>query len=359
MTEEVIYTFKRFILGNQDTQSAPPEFSLDVPMLQKICKDAQYQLSKESPILKLTGNFVVVGDIHGNLIDLLKIFIQAGSPEFRNYLFLGDYVDRGPCSIEVITLLLALKITYPNRIYLLRGNHELPSINSKYGFLEELTNKYDEKLWDLFNDTFDFLPLGAIINNHVFAVHGGISPDLDKLSKLDELKLPLSGKNLPKYIIDMLWSDPSASAKLNEYAPSFRGEGVVFGPGVLKKFLLENNLMKLIRGHQCIADGVSVLFNSDLYTVFSSSNYPGGNGNLCGILFLTESEITPYTFRLQSKSDKTDETSSLIRHLPTLKCQRAATTTGIGKRALIRSRLRELHFSSLSPLQAITSKPNI
>lgn len=122
--------------------------------------------------------FLTAGDTHGQFYDLLRLFTLAGFPPDSNYLFLGDYVDRGRHSIEVMCLLLAYKIKYPENFFILRGNHETDSISWMYGFYDECKRKYSVKLWKAFVDLFNCLPVAALINEKILCMHGGISRNL-------------------------------------------------------------------------------------------------------------------------------------------------------------------------------------
>lgn len=120
----------------------------------------------------------IVGDIHGQYYDLLKLLELGGDPEINKYLFLGDFVDRGCFSIEVILLLFAIKINYPKTVVLLRGNHECRSLTTYFNFRNEWLYKYDIDIFDRIMDWFDALPISCLVNNRFLAVHGGISPEL-------------------------------------------------------------------------------------------------------------------------------------------------------------------------------------
>ncbi|PSN49827.1 Serine/threonine-protein phosphatase beta isoform, partial [Blattella germanica] len=133
---------------------------------------------------------VFSGDIHGQYTDLLRLFEYGGFPPEANYLFLGDYVDRGKQSLETICLLLAYKIKYPENFFLLRGNHECASINRIYGFYDECKRRYNIKLWKTFTDCFNCLPIAAIIDEKIFCCHGGLSPDLQGMEQIRRIMRP-------------------------------------------------------------------------------------------------------------------------------------------------------------------------
>lgn len=137
--------------------------------------------------------FQIVGDIHGQFVDLLRLFDHSGWPPKSRYMFLGDYVDRGPQGLETFTLLACLKLKYPNDVWLLRGNHESDNVNKIYGFYDEVLQKYPEKfdIWELFVQTFNNLPVAGLVGKKIFGMHGGISPDLTNFDQVIYKKLLL------------------------------------------------------------------------------------------------------------------------------------------------------------------------
>lgn len=143
--------------------------------------------SRQTNILPLLQ---ICGDIHGQYYDLLRLFEYGGFPPEANYLFLGDYVDRGKQSLETICLLLAYKIKYPENFFILRGNHECASINRIYGFYDECKRRYNIKLWKTFTDCFNCLPIAAIIDEKIFTMHGGLSPDLNSMEQIRRVMRP-------------------------------------------------------------------------------------------------------------------------------------------------------------------------
>ncbi|CAG07207.1 unnamed protein product [Tetraodon nigroviridis] len=149
----------------------------------------------------------VGGDVHGQYYDLLRLFEYGGFPPESNYLFLGDYVDRGKQSLETICLLLAYKIKYPENFFLLRGNHECASINRIYGFYDECKRRYNIKLWKTFTDCFNCLPVAAIVDEKIFCCHGGLSPDLQSMEQIRRVMRPTDVPD-QGLLCDLLWADP-------------------------------------------------------------------------------------------------------------------------------------------------------
>ena len=170
----------------------------------------------QSSLLELEAPIKICGDTHGQYQDLLRLFNHGGFPPDANYLFLGDYVDRGQRSIETICLLFAYKIKYPENFFLLRGNHECASISRIYGFYDECKTRYNLKLWKGFTDCFNCLPISAIIGERIFCVHGGLSPDLKHFDQIRNITRPTDVPD-SGLICDLLWADPDETVSV--YVP--------------------------------------------------------------------------------------------------------------------------------------------
>ncbi|KAH0794686.1 Pph3p [Histomonas meleagridis] len=223
----------------------------------------------EPNVLRLDPPITLAGDTHGQLEDALKLFEVSGKVGDVRYLFLGDYVDRGLYSIELLCLLIAYKIKYPDRIYLLRGNHETQEVNSEYGFFDEINTKYGtEEIYNKCNDMFETLPLAAIVDNRLFCVHGGLSPDLNTIQQIEDYQR-VQQPELTSFVGNMLWSDPD---EVEDYERSERRSGYLFGEAHVEKFLKTNNLQKIVRSHEMV-DGYEEKFNGKLVTIWSAPNY--------------------------------------------------------------------------------------
>lgn len=238
----------------------------------------------QSPMcLDISGEFVTIGDLHGRVFDLMRILERFGMPPHRNYLLLGDYVDRGDFSLETIILIYLLKAIYPSNVYVVRGNHEVYALCSQFGFRDEVQSVYRSQLvFNAFVKSFGFMPIAARVNGDVFCVHGGIGPHTTTIDTI--LSVPRPIVEFDRDVVEeVLWSDPSS--EIEEFQPSKRGSGVVFGRAALNRFLEQNHLRMLVRGHQSIEEGVLFQIDGKVVTVFSASNY-AETPNPSGVLLL-------------------------------------------------------------------------
>ncbi|OAY81344.1 Serine/threonine-protein phosphatase PP1 [Ananas comosus] len=230
-------------------------------------------------------------DIHGQFADLLRLFECGGFPPTSTYIFLGDYVDRGKQSLETICLLLAYKIKYPDKIFLLRGNHEDAKINRVYGFYDECKRRFNVRLWKIFCDCFNCLPIAAIIDQKILCMHGGLSPELNSLDQLREITRPTE---IPDYglLCDLLWSDPDSDVQ--GWGTSDRGVSCTFGADKLVEFLEKNELDLICRAHQVVEDGYEFFAQRRLVTIFSAPNYCGEFDNAGALLSIDESLLCSF-----------------------------------------------------------------
>jgi len=236
-------------------------------------------------LLDLEAPLKIVGDIHGQYYDLLRLFEYGGFPPDANYLFLGDYVDRGPNGLETICLLLAYKIKYPENFFMLRGNHECSSINRIYGFYDECKTRYSLKIWKLFNDCFNCLPLGAIIEDKILCIHGGLSPDLKTLEQIRRIVRPTEIPDTG-LLCDLLWADPDT--EVQGWQENDRGVSFTFGGDVVENFLRRHEFDLVVRAHQVVEDGYEFFAKRQLVTVFSAPNYCGEFDNAGAMMSVDE-----------------------------------------------------------------------
>jgi serine/threonine-protein phosphatase PP1 catalytic subunit len=261
------------------------EVNLDVKEIKYLIQNAQKIVKSQPVFLELSPPLTVCGDIHGQYADLLRLFQLGGFPPNANYIFMGDYVDRGQQSIETICLLLAYKIKYEENFFILRGNHESAAINKLYGFFDECKRRYDIKLWKMFTDLFNCLPIAASIEDKILLVHGGISPEL---KNVDQLKHIVRPTDVPDegLLCDLLWSDPEKDVA--KWGPNDRGVSVTFGKSVLSAFLDKNDLDLICRAHQVVEDGYEFFGDKELVTVFSAPNYMGEFDNSGAIMLVDD-----------------------------------------------------------------------
>ena len=199
-----------------------------------LCEKAKELFIEESNVVIIDAPITICGDIHGQFDDLTELFVKGGKCPETNYLFMGDFVDRGFNSVETFLLLLALKVRYPDRITLIRGNHETRQITQVYGFYDECMRKYGSiNVWRYCTEIFDYLPISAIIDENIFCIHGGLSPTIDTIDEIRNIdrkhEVPHDGD-----MCDLLWSDPDQDQKGFGISP--RGAGYLFGEDVVNTF---------------------------------------------------------------------------------------------------------------------------
>lgn len=254
----------------------------------------------------------ICGDIHGQFFDLQQLFLTGGTCPDTKYLFVGDFVDRGLHSLECLLLLLALKVFFPDRMFLVRGNHESRQITQVYGFYDECLRKYgNANVWRYCCDVFDYLSLGAIIGDSILCLHGGLSPAIDWI---DQIRLIDRKQETPHDgpMCDIMWSDPEDG--LLGWASSPRGAGYLFGEDVVEKFIHTNSLKLIARAHQLVMEGYKKMFNDQLVTVWSAPNYCYRCGNVASIMQVDER--MDHQFIIFNAASNDDRTLQITRELP-------------------------------------------
>ena len=251
-----------------------------------IYRMAQEVLFEEGTVLNIHLPITICGDIHGQFYDLLHLFEIGGDPTNTRYLFLGDFVDRGYYSLETFALLIAYKVRYPDTFYMLRGNHESRQVNNMYGYYDEIVQRFGHAgPWKLSNEVFDMLPMAAIINNSIYCVHGGLSPEIrlaDQLALIERRQeIPLTGP-----LTDIVWSDPE---DITGWGKNTRGAGYLYGTKPTDEFCRNNEFELIVRAHQMMMEGYHYHFGgTKLVTVWSAPNYMYRAGNLASVMKIDE-----------------------------------------------------------------------
>ncbi|MFX1409211.1 MAG: metallophosphoesterase [Promethearchaeota archaeon] len=251
--------------------------------ISKILSKAKDIFKEENLLLEFNiddreENVYVIGDIHGNLDSLLTLIDIMKKSNPKLIIFLGDIVDRGIRQLECLIVILAFKILNPNRVFLLKGNHETLEMNQYYGFFQEFIQRFnDQNKFKEILEIYYILPFCATINSKTLCLHGGIPEDIEILKKLKGLKpqdIHSVFKSISDGLYQIIWNDPKEGLK--GFVDSFRGPGIkFFGEDVFNSFMEANNLKYLIRAHECFPEGYRWFFNNHLLSIFSSANYRG------------------------------------------------------------------------------------
>lgn len=308
-TESIINSVTNVFLENPILEKDKHiDWTLD--QIYGVCELAKEVLERDSPnaLLRLGSandheQWAIFGDLHGQyneMISLLKKFqrdwisIQPAQ-SFIKYLFLGDYVDRGDHSLEVMMSLLIWKIRCPDQVYLLRGNHECISVNQRYGFKNECISIFGLvdgiKVWRAINQVFEYFPLAAIIQDEYFCVHGGLCEQLITVEQIEQIELPYKVREGSNCLANnILWSDPDLENKVKDFQFNPK-RGPIFGHNAVEEFFAINSgLKKIIRAHQTAEEGFWTVFDDRVITVFSAPNYRGICNNWAGIMVIRQYE---------------------------------------------------------------------
>jgi len=234
-----------------------------------ICIAVREAFLSQPALVELSAPVKIVGDIHGQYTDLIRMFEMCGFPPNANFLFLGDYVDRGKQSLETILLLFCYKLKFPENFFMLRGNHECANVTRVYGFYDECKRRCNIKVWKTFVDTFNCLPIAAIVAGKIFCVHGGLSPSLTHMDDIRQIARPT---DVPDYglLNDLLWSDPADME--SDWEANERGVSYCFGKKVIMEFLQRHDFDLVCRAHMVVEDGYEFFNDRILVTVFSAPN---------------------------------------------------------------------------------------
>ena len=253
-----------------------------------LCTKSLEIFMEESVLLEVSAPVNICGDTHGQFNDLLRLFEFGGRPPETNYLFLGDYVDRGKNSVETMCLLLAYKIKYPKNVFLLRGNHESELINHVYGFYDECRRRYNIKTYKLFSDCFNWLPISAIVDDKILCMHGGLSPELVSLDRIRKIVRPTEVPD-KGILCDLLWSDPDKN--VDGWGNNERGVSVTFNEGIVYKIVEDLDIDLVCRANQVVERGFEFFADKKLVTVFSAPNYCNQFDNAGAMMLVDENLV--------------------------------------------------------------------
>ncbi|KAI1690801.1 calcineurin-like phosphoesterase domain-containing protein [Ditylenchus destructor] len=252
----------------------------------RICKLAVADFAQQSRLLRIESDrlpMTICADLHAHFFYLPLILRECGMPPANSWLFLGDYVDRGAFGVETICLLLALKLRYPQNVFMLRGNHEEFGINVTYGFFEECLERFNDhalnhRMFLAFQNVFNHMPLAALVGKRILGMHGGLSPELRNLSSIDEIPCP-TFTPMCGLACDLMWSDPVTAPERPGWTTSRRGVAYEFDDTVVQSFCQRTGVQLIVRGHQEKSRGYEIQAEGKIVTIFSAPDYVGKGGN--------------------------------------------------------------------------------
>ncbi|KAL3463522.1 Metallo-dependent phosphatase-like protein [Aspergillus heterothallicus] len=280
--DDVIARLRSLQKGISSATRGPRKaFCVEPSEIATICSEASKLFLLQPTLLELPAPITVVGDLHGQYTDLLRIFEECRYPPATSYLFLGNYISNGKYNLETIMLLLCYKLKYPHNIFLLRGNRECAAVNRVSSFYDECKHRSEKTVWKTINATFNCLPIAAVVSGRIFCVHGGLSPSL---SSLDDLRTITRPTDVPDegLLCDLLWSDPLDIEE--QWVDNERGISYCFNQEVVQEFLTGTGLDMICRSHQVFEEGCKAHFNDSVVTIFSASDYCGEYRNSAAVM---------------------------------------------------------------------------
>ncbi|KAH0536893.1 hypothetical protein FGG08_006264 [Glutinoglossum americanum] len=227
-------------------------------------------------LLELEAPLMIFGDIRGQYYDLLRWFEYVGFPPEANFLFLGNFDGRAAQPLETLCLLFAFKIKYPENFFLLRGKHETMPFSRTYGLYGECRGRHNIQLWENAVHTFNCMPIAAIVDEKIFCVSSGLSPNLNRIRDIDLIMRPLI---IPDrgLLCDLLLATPDLD--IAGWSDNDSGTSFKFGPDVVSRFCQRHDMDLIVRGNQVLQDGYEFFSKRRLVTLFSAPNYGGDFGN--------------------------------------------------------------------------------
>eukprot|EP00892_Ulva_mutabilis_P011179 jgi/Ulvmu1/8433/UM043_0011.1 len=274
---------------------AQSRWILSEGVISRLLKTARKALKAEPALLRdIPAPCIVVGDLHGDILTLIRILKHNGMPPKATYMFLGDYVDRGSNGVEVLALILALRCRWPGHVHCLRGNHESIMMSRAYGYLSECRTRYSTRIYSASIAVFNVLPIAAVVGGSVFAVHGGITPRLRSLADIDAIARPAK-LEADTLLADLIWGDPVVNTDVQDYADSDRGAGHLFGQRAYDSFLARHGFTAMVRAHEVCRRGCRRSFGT-CWTVFSHPQYLGLQNAAGALVIHAGAAFEPQTF---------------------------------------------------------------
>jgi hypothetical protein len=267
---------------------------LPAPVLIRIM-DTAADIFKEEPTLhRLTGEFVVIGDLSGSILDLLRVIRHYGPPPLHNYLFLGNLINNGQFNTQVLGLAYVLKCVWPTNVYILRGSDEFAESADVYGLKDELDLLYgeDNGIYKAALRAFSYLPLAAVLNQEAFCVSGGIGREVANINVITTVRRPVDVSGVP-IVADLMWSE--TTDLLPMFLPASRTYATLFGVQAATEFLHKNELKIILRGHQLAAQGCNLQMGGKVVTISTTSAFEGGS-NQSGAFWFGQAGGEPHSW---------------------------------------------------------------